>query len=92
MAKKLFIGNIDWNATNENLIDLFSQYGEIETREDGSVNAVIIKDKFTGRSRGFGFVTFVNDEDAEAAIEKLDGHELNERPIVVKEAIEKESN
>ena len=89
MAKKLFIGNIDWNATNQDLIDLFSQYGEIEAREDGSLNAVIIKDKFTGRSRWFGFVTFVNDEDAITAMEKLEGYELNDRPLAVKEAEER---
>ncbi len=88
----MFIGNIDWNATNEDLMNMFSQYGEIEAREDGSLNAVIIKDKFTGRSRGFGFVTFINDEDGDAAIQALDGQDLNGRPIVVKEAIEKESN
>jgi len=79
MAKKLFVGSIDWNATQEDLENLFSQYGEIE-------EAVIIMDKFSGRSKGFGFVTFVNDEDGVKAIEELDGATLKDRKIVVNEA------
>ncbi len=79
MAKKLFVGNIEWGATEDDLHALFSQHGEVE-------EAVIVKDKFSGRSKGFGFVTFVNDEDAEKAIAALDGHDLNGRNLVVNEA------
>ncbi len=79
MAKKLFVGNIDWGTTDEDLEKLFAEHGEIE-------EAIIIKDKFSNRSKGFGFVTFVNDEDADKAIEALNEHELNGRQIAVNEA------
>lgn len=79
MSKKLFIGNIEWAVTEDDLKTLFSQYGETE-------ECVIVKDKFSGRSKGFGFVTFTNDEDADKAVAELDGHDLNERKIVVNEA------
>lgn len=79
MAKKLFVGNIKWETTEDELKELFSQHGEIE-------EAVIITDKFSGRSKGFGFVTFVNDEDADKAIEALDGYDFKERQIAVSEA------
>ena len=80
MAKKLFVGNIDWNASDEDLQELFAQHGEVE-------EAIIIKDKFSGRSKGFGFVKFVNDEDADKALAELDGHDLKGREIAVKEAL-----
>lgn len=83
MAKKLFVGNIAWSATDDQLKELFSQHGEIE-------DAVILKDKFSGRSRGFGFVTFVNDADADKAIEALNDYELEGRKIGVSEARPKE--
>lgn len=79
MWKKLFIGNIEWAVTEEDLTELFSQYGEVE-------EAIIIKDRFSGRSKGFGFVTFTEEEGAEAAMGALDNYELNERPLAVKEA------
>jgi RNA recognition motif-containing protein len=79
MSKKLFIGNIEWGATEEDLKELFGQYGEIE-------EAIIIKDRMSGRSKGFGFVTFAEDADAEKAIEALSGHDLNGRELVVNEA------
>lgn len=83
MSKKLFIGNIEWGATEEDLKTLFGEYGEIE-------EAVIIKDRMSGRSKGFGFVTFANDADADKAIEALNGHDLNGRELVVNEARKKE--
>lgn len=83
MAKKLFVGNVDWGTTSEELGELFSQHGQIE-------EAVIIKNRETGRSKGFGFVTFINDEDAEKAIEALNGYERNGRALVVNEARPKE--
>jgi RNA recognition motif-containing protein len=79
MSKKLFIGNIEWGATEEDLKELFGQHGEVE-------EAIIIKDKMSGRSKGFGFVTFANEEDADKAMEELNGHELNGRALVVNEA------
>jgi len=79
MAKKLFVGNIDWNAKSEDLKSLFEQYGEVE-------ESIIITDKFSGRSKGFGFVTMINDEDADAALAALNDYDLNGRPIVVNEA------
>jgi RNA recognition motif-containing protein len=79
MSKKLFVGNIEWGATEEDLKELFGQYGEIE-------EAIIIKDRMSGRSKGFGFVTFAEDADAEKAIEALSGHDLNGRELVVNEA------
>lgn len=79
MSKKLFVGNIAWEVTDEELNRLFAEYGEIE-------EAVIVKDKFSGRSKGFGFITFVKDEDADKAIKELEGHELKERPLSVSEA------
>jgi RNA recognition motif-containing protein len=79
MSKKLFIGNIEWGATEEDLKELFGQHGEVE-------EAIIIKDKMSGRSKGFGFITFANEEDADKAMEELNGHELNGRALVVNEA------
>jgi RNA recognition motif-containing protein len=83
MSKKLFIGNIEWSTTEEDLKELFGQYGEIE-------EAIIIKDRMSGRSKGFGFVTFAEDADADKAIEALNGHDLNGRELVVNEARAKE--
>ena len=79
MAKKLFVGNIDWGTTDDQLQELFAAHGEVE-------EAIILKDKFSGRSRGFGFVTMVDDAEADKAIAELDGYDLNGRNIVVNEA------
>lgn len=78
MSNKLFVGNIAWATTDEDLKNFFAEVGTVE-------EAVIIKDKFTGRSRGFGFVTFASEEEAKAAIDKFNGVELNGRPLVVNE-------
>lgn len=79
----IFIGNLSYHAQDEELADLFAQYGDVDS-------ARIIKDRETGRSKGFAFVVMPNDDDAKSAIESLDGHELNGRPIRVNQAIEKE--
>lgn len=79
MAKKLFVGNLDWGLTEEELRELFSEFGEIE-------EVIIITDRASGRSKGFGFVTFVDDKSADDAIAKLDGQDLKDRKIVVNEA------
>lgn len=80
MSKKLFVGNIEWGVTDEELKNLFAEYGEIE-------EAIVVKDKFSGRSKGFGFVTFVKDEDAEKAMKEVEGKDLNGRPLSVNEAL-----
>lgn len=79
MAKKLFVGGVPWATTSDDLQQLFSQYGSV-------TSAVIITDKMTGRSRGFGFVEFEDDTAAEAAIEGQNNKEYNGRTLVVKEA------
>ena len=79
MSKKLFVGNLSWGTTDEDLRTTFAPYGDIE-------DAVVLKDRDTGRSRGFGFVTFINDEDADKAVGALHESELGGREIVVNEA------
>ncbi|MFM7202845.1 MAG: RNA recognition motif domain-containing protein [Myxococcota bacterium] len=79
MGKRLFVGNLPYSVTESELNDLFAGYGEV-------ASARIITDRETGRPRGFGFIEFVNDEDGEAAIKNLNGHSLNNRPIIVNEA------
>ena len=79
MAKKLFVGGISWNTTDDQLRDFFSQVGNV-------VSATIIKDKFTSRSRGFGFVEMSSDEEAQKGIEMFDGKEMEGRALTVNEA------
>ncbi len=79
MATKLYVGGLSPQATPEELQALFAQIGTVE-----SVN--IINDKFSGRSRGFGFVEMSSKEEAQQAIEKLSGQILAGSPIVVNEA------
>lgn len=79
MAKRLFVGNLPFSATEEELKTMFSEAGEVSS-------VAIITDKFSGRSRGFGFVEMANDEEADKAIETLNGRELGDRAIVVNEA------
>lgn len=83
MANKLFVGNLPFSTTNQDLEELFAQSGAVT-----SVN--IIMDKFTGRSRGFGFVEMGTDEEAQAAIERFHEYELSGRPLTVNEAKPKE--
>jgi RNA recognition motif-containing protein len=79
MATKLFVGNLPFNTTSADLESLFGQVGAVS-----SVN--IITDKFTGRSRGFGFVEMSNNDEAKTAIERFNGHELQGRALTVNEA------
>lgn len=79
MATKLYIGNLPFKVREEDLQSLFSQAGAVE-----SVN--IIRDKFSGQSRGFGFVEMTSPEDAEKAIQMFNGHSMENREIVVNEA------
>lgn len=84
MATKLFVGNLPFSATNADLESLFGQVGAV-----ASVN--IIMDKFTGRSRGFGFVEMNSNQEAQTAIERFNGHELQGRALTVNEAKPQES-
>lgn len=79
MAKRLFVGGLPYTVTDQELNDLFAQYGQV-------VSAKVITDKFTGRSKGFGFVEFTTDEEADAAIKALNETELQGRKIAVNEA------
>jgi cold-inducible RNA-binding protein len=79
MAKKLYVGSLPYKATEDQLRELFSKVGEV-------VSATIIIDKFSGQSKGFGFVEMASDDDAARAIETLNGSQLGERTIVVNEA------
>lgn len=74
--KKLFVGNLPWSMNNDSLKELFSQFGEI-------VEAIVITDRFSGRSKGFGFVTFANEADAERAVAEMAEKEIENRKIVV---------
>lgn len=79
MSKKLFVGNIEWGVSEDDLNKLFAKYGSVE-------ETVIVKDKFSNRPKGFGFVTFEKDEDADKAIAELNEYELNGRKLAVNEA------
>jgi len=73
---KLFVGGLSWNTDDNNLRAKFEEFGSVE-------EAVVVKDRETGRSRGFGFVRFTNDEDATSAINGMDGAEFDGRRIRV---------
>ena len=79
MAKRLFVGKLPYETTNNQLEELFGSVGKVE-----SVH--LITDKFTGQGKGFGFVEMGSEEDAKKAIETLNGHNLGGRSIVVSEA------
>ncbi len=81
--KKLYVGGISYSTTDKGLSDAFSKAGEV-------ASAVIITDKMTGRSKGFGFVEMTTDEAAQAAIEMWNGKELDGRKLTVNEARPKE--
>ena len=82
MAKKLFVGGLSWDTTDDGLRQAFASFGEI-------TEAKVITDRDTGRSRGFGFVTFTQEEDAKKAISQMDGTSLDGKNIKVNEAQEK---
>jgi cold-inducible RNA-binding protein len=82
---KLYVGNISWGTNEEALAECFRQYGDV-------LDAKIILDRETGRSRGFGFITMGDAEQARVAIEKLDGHMLDGRPLRVNEAQDRNDN
>ncbi len=82
MAKNLFVGSLPFAVTEDTLGQLFAQVGQVQ-----SIN--IIKDKYSGSSRGFAFVEMMTEEDAQKAIEKLNNYNLEGRNIIVKEALPK---
>jgi RNA recognition motif-containing protein len=79
MAKRLYVGNLSYTVTSEELQELFEQYGAVRS-------AQVLSDRETGRSRGFGFVEMDNDADADAAIQNLDGNDYQGRRLTVNEA------
>jgi RNA recognition motif-containing protein len=79
MSKKLYVGNLDYSVTSDDLKQLFAQFGDVRSAE-------VISDRDTRRSKGFGFVEFESDSDAEAAISALNGKEFGGRPLTVNEA------
>ena len=77
--KKIYIGNFSFNMTEQELKSLFEPYGAVES-------ATLVTDRDTGRSRGFGFVSMTNDEEAEKAMAALDGRDSGGRALTVNEA------
>jgi len=79
MAKKLYVGNLSYNVTDDQLRDHFAQAGSV-------ASAQVIMDRMSGRSKGFGFVEMSSDEEATKAIEMFNGQDMSGRAIVVNEA------
>lgn len=79
MASKLFVGGLSWDTTDDKLKDFFASAGTV-------VSAVVILDKYTGKSRGFGFVEMATQEEAEKAKTSLNGQTLDGRAIAVNDA------
>lgn len=79
MGTKLYVGNLPFNTTEPDLQDLFSQSGTVS-------EVMLVQDKFTGKSRGFAFVTMSSEAEAQKAIEDLHGKSLEGRPLTVNEA------
>jgi len=79
MPVKLFVGGISWGTTSDSLRDYFAQIGNV-------VSAVVIMDKFSGKSKGFGFVEMETEEEAMEAIKKLDKSDFDGRAIIVNKA------
>lgn len=77
--KKLYVGNLPYSTTNDELRNMFAAAGAVAT-------ATVIIDKMSGRSKGFGFVEFENDSDADKAIEMFNGKDMGGRPLTVNEA------
>ena len=79
MGKKLYVGNLPYSVNDASLSDLFSEFGTIES-------ATVITDRMSGRSKGFGFVEFSADEEAQKGIEAVNGKEIDGRALTVNEA------
>ncbi|OHD13256.1 MAG: RNA-binding protein [Spirochaetes bacterium GWD1_27_9] len=85
MSKKIYVGNMSYSSDESSLSDLFSQYGEV-------LSAKVIVDQFTGKSKGFAFIEMSNEDEAIAAINALNGKEVNGRQLKVNEAVDKPKN
>jgi cold-inducible RNA-binding protein len=81
---RLYVGGLPYQTTEQDLIDLFTQVGQV-------TETTIITDRDTGRSKGFGFVEMSNDQEARSAIERLNGTSLGDRTIIVNEARQRQS-
>ena len=79
MGNKLYVGNLPFNTTENELQEIFSQAGAVQ-------EVTLMQDRFTGKSRGFAFVTMGSDEEAQNAISKFNGHTMDGRPMTVNEA------
>ncbi len=79
MSKKLYVGNLPFSATEDSLKELFAQFGTVES-------VSVITDRSTGQSKGFGFIELANKSEADAAISKMNGFELDGRTLKVSEA------
>ncbi len=79
MGKNIYVGNLPYDTTGDDLVELFTQYGTVTSGQ-------VIIDKFSGRSRGFGFVEMAQDDEAQAAIDALNGAPFGSRPLTVNEA------
>ena len=79
---RIYVGNLPWSVDNDSLKDMFSSYGDV-------ADAVVIRDRETGRSRGFGFVDLSDDEAGNSAIEAMHGTEIEGRDLVVNQAQER---
>lgn len=75
----IYVGNLSYKVSDQELQEVFEEFGEV-------TSAKVIKDRETGRSKGFGFVEMENDDDAQTAIEELDGAEINGRTVKVNKA------
>lgn len=84
MATNIYVGNLPWQCTQDDLVSLFSQYGTVS-------RAQIVMDRETGRSRGFGFVEMPTEEEANKAIDALNEQDYNGRPLTVNIAKPRES-
>ncbi len=84
MGTKLYVGNLSFNTTETDLQDLFAQAGPVQ-------EVTLMQDKFTGKSRGFAFVTMTSDQDAQNAISQFNGKTVEGRPLTVNEARPREA-
>ena len=85
MGNKIYVGNLPYSVGFDKLKELFAEFGEIE-------EATVITDKYSGRSKGFGFVTFKDDASVEKAVAKMNGKEIDGREIKVNEARPREGD
>ena len=85
MAFKIYVGGLPYSTSEAELQDLFTSHGNVES-------AKLITDKYTGQSRGFGFVEMANNEEGQKAVDSLDGHELQGRNLRVDVAKEREES